>query len=552
MKKRTGFLALVLALIMLLLLTACQSTAVPQPSQDDNQPPNPDEKTTETPTNKPAPDHATLKMLLWGDLKKTDEVITVFEEMTLDELNISLDLQFIPLADFKEKLPLIMATGEDLDITFDAEWISLKTNAADGLYHELDAYFADESNAGLQMFGKDLLENNKYYDHIYAIPHIQSYWDSDVFFYRGDLREKYGMSEFTTDEDFFAFLNKVSESEDGMMPISLDARRGWRYMGARDMNTARDQNIASVSTEAASFRVLLNEDASAVESMVLVLGNGSGGEPAEAYANWPAGWGYEEDLEWATKMVDYAKYAETDVMLQEDRAGVYVAGKAAATEGSLTNFTAWDEKLKSSVPGAYTEFYATTQAVRNHEPEAIGTAYKAWNFTVFPYQSKKLDRSMAFMNWLFETQDNHDLFEHGVEGTHWEKVGDDQYRLPEGVDANDNYLINAYELTWIPQYVRTLEGTDEKILEHQAYEREEGSYYKTVLAGFNFDPTPVSTEIAKIGALDDEIINGILCGQYDDPQTVLEEYYAKCTKQGLETLRQEVIKQVNEFLAAKQ
>ena len=486
--------------------------------------------------------------MLWGDWKKTEEVLAEFENLTKDTLNLSIDWTFIPLADYREKLPLMMSTGEELDICFDAEWITLKTNIANGLYNELDSYFEDASNKGLQTFDKDMVQANRYSGKIYAIPFMETYVDTSCIFYRGDLREKYGMEPFTSDADVIAFFDKVLAEEEGMMPIALDARRGWREFGYNAYQKA-EKNIFGVGTEGCALDVLLSDDHSQALDAMLVLNWGYGGEAEEAYADWPI----DKDFHLYNNLnhVSLTKYVETDILLQSDRTGVYVAGKAAATEGTLANMADWNLRLKASVPDAWTEFYATIPAQREQAKGKSATTFKAGNFMAFPYQSKKLDRSIAFINWVHESKENHDLFAHGIEGTHWIAVGDDQYDLPAGVDASNNNTAFPYQLTWNANYMRLPVGTSEAIINQMAWEKDPSSFYVSPMTGFNFDPTPVATELAKVGALDDDIVNIIYCGQVDDPEAMLVDYYNKCMAQGLDAIKAEVLKQLNVHLATK-
>ena len=50
------------------------------------------------------------------------------------------------------------------------------------------------------------------------------------------------------------------------------------------------------------------------------------------------------------------------------------------------------------------------------EKGCIGTDYRAWNNLVIPVTSKHADETMKFLDWLFQSQDNHDLFELGIKG----------------------------------------------------------------------------------------------------------------------------------------
>ena len=53
---------------------------------------------------------------------------------------------------------------------------------------------------------------------------------------------------------------------------------------------------------------------------------------------------------------------------------------------------------------------------------------------------------MKFLDWLFSSKDNHDLFELGIEGVHWIKDGDNGFKPTD----KSTMLLQGYELTWNP------------------------------------------------------------------------------------------------------
>ncbi len=57
------------------------------------------------------------------------------------------------------------------------------------------------------------------------------------------------------------------------------------------------------------------------------------------------------------------------------------------------------------------------------------------NFICIPAWSKKVDKALTFLDWLYANSTNHDLFELGVEGEDWKAIGDDRY---EQIKSDDN------------------------------------------------------------------------------------------------------------------
>ena len=97
------------------------------------------------------------------------------------------------------------------------------------------------------------------------------------------------------------------------------------------------------------------------------------------------------------------------------------------------------------------------------KPGTQSTDGKAWNFLAIPASSKKIERTMEFLDWIFSSQENNDLFTFGIEGTNWEAVGKNQWKLPDGVDPTKNYMFPGYQLTWNPTFNRIPAGLPEQI-----------------------------------------------------------------------------------------
>lgn len=74
---------------------------------------------------------------------------------------------------------------------------------------------------------------------------------------------------------------------------------------------------------------------------------------------------------------------------------------------------------------------------------------------------------MKFLDWLFSSEENHDLFELGIEGEDWEPVGEDQYRVIEGETAAQTYTFPGYVLTWNPNYVKFPDTLPDDILAYK-------------------------------------------------------------------------------------
>jgi putative aldouronate transport system substrate-binding protein len=535
---RKGLSMLLLTTMLTTLLAACSSTKSSNENAD--APGNTGANTAQTSAGSGgAPDPVTLKVMLFGDKPiEMDKVLAEFEKRTKDTLNTKLDIEFNPFDDHKQKLNLKMTAGEEVDAAFDAPWGSLNQNVSLGYYQELDKYFNNDEYPGLKKaFSEDFLNANKINGHIYSIPLTNAFYDIEVVYIRKDLREKYGMQPIQSYDDLKAYLEKVQQTEKGMIPFALKNDRGFFKMFAGEEKHTNVKMIAGVSP---AFNVVLSDDGKKV------LGATTLGDTADKFASLPAPFNDPYYLyPQYDKFVEWNKFVQKDVLSEKDPGALFVAGKSAANEGTINGAAQMRQKLQAAVPGADTEMFIYNSHMRNMEKEAIGTDYKAWNDIVIPVTSKNADRTMKFLDWVFSSQENHDLFENGIEGEHWTKDGDRNYKM---TDKTTKYLFPGYEFTWSPTMSRINADNDAETLKLLDYQSKPDTYYLQPLSGFVFNAEPVKTEMAKISPLTsqrDPIFNNGLDknwkGTAAETNKQMEAY-------GLENVRQEVIKQVQAFL----
>jgi len=541
MKK--SFKGLALLLMAALLVTAVAACSGNKENTGNNKGSNGNAGGTNAPQSTEetakAPDPVTLKVMLFGD-KPIDlaKVMAEYESKTKDTLNTKLDIEFNPNADHKQKLTLKMTAGEAVDIAFDAPWMSLNTNVSLGYYQELDKYFNNDEYPGLKKaFSEDFLNANKINGHIYSIPLTNAFYDIDVVYIRKDLREKYGLEPVQSYDDLEKYLQTVQEKDKSMIPFALKGDRGFYKMFNNEDKVTNAKLIAGTSP---GFYVYLSEDGKKV------VGATTLGDDASKFEGLPAPYNdpyyffpqYDKALEWN-------KYIQKDVLSEKDPQVLFVGGKSAANEGTINGAAQIRERLQSAIPGSDIEMFVYNSHVRNFEEGAIGTDYKAWNDIVIPVTSKNADRTMKFFDWLFSSQENHDLIELGIEGEHWAKEGDRYYKM---TDKTTNYLFPTYEFTWNPTMSRINGSNDEETLKLMDYQSKNETYYLQPLAGFTFNAEPVKSEIAKMSPVV-QMLDPVLKSGLDKNW---KESIVKMNKQlqsyGLEKVREELIKQVQAYL----
>ncbi|BBH24218.1 hypothetical protein Back11_55630 [Paenibacillus baekrokdamisoli] len=507
------------------------------------------------------PDAQTLNIMLWGDKpKQFDDVVAEFEKETKDSLNLKLNFTFTPQADYVNKLKLKLAAGEQVDIAFDAPWMNMNTFISQDNYTNLDDYFNNDKWPGLKKaFGQGFLDNNKFTGadgklHTYGVPLGHYLGELGAMFYRKDLAAKYGMGEINNNDDMLKYFDNVLKNDKNVIPFVVKNDGNYGAAGVIEGNKELPNKPA-----AGIWDLVLgpNVIASTLIKDNKVVEVTLSGDKAANQKNFPAPFNtkdystYETVREWHDK-----GYLEKEPIVRKDATGTFAAGKAASMLETMSNFDAINAQLKAGVPTAELGVYLYQNKTREKvqpNPYYISD-FRIWNFLCIPKTSANADRAMSFINWLFESQDNHDLFELGIKGKNWEPVGDDKFKYPAGTDLATNYSFNGYLLTWSPTYIRLSESIPDKLVEYYKYIADEKTFIKSALSGFAFNQEPVKSQLANpdfVKVFNEELAYKL--GMVKDPAAGMTKLQAKWEgnsrlQADIETIKAEVKKQLQAFL----
>ncbi|KRE32654.1 ABC transporter substrate-binding protein [Paenibacillus sp. Soil522] len=369
-----------------------------------------------------------LKLMLFGGKPiDLDKVLSKFEEITKDTLNTKLEFEYNPVPDHKQKVLLKMSTGEPVDLLFDAPWQQLYNNVSLGYYQQLDEYFNNDVYPGLKKaFPPEIIEANKINGHIYTIPFMTSYVDPSIVSIRKDIREELGMKSIKTMEELRIYYDKVLEKYPDYIPLPVGGR-GYFKMFIPEEKGRKDIRLAPILAESFTggipFSVALSPDGKKV------LGAATIGDPESEFAQFPAPFHTHDFIygHFGTR-TEWRKYSNKDP-LSVAAVQALDPAKNVSGEGSLTGLARARSDLKKVVPNSDMEpFLYQSQEVRDMKPGALRTDFRSVNSVVIPVSSKYADRTMKFIDWLFSSKENHDLFELGIEGEHWIKDGDNGYK----------------------------------------------------------------------------------------------------------------------------
>ena len=171
----------------------------------------------------------------------------------------------------------------------------------------------------------------------------------------------------------------------------------------------------------------------------------------------------------------------------------------------------------------------------------------AWNYTI-PIGSTHPEKAMMMLDYLMTSKEAANLLNWGVEGEDYvEKDGVLDY--PEGKDITS--VSYHFGQGWIlpNQFVCTPwinEGADiyERVIEYNRNAKE------SLALGFVLDTTNIANELAAVSVVNTEYVNALNTGAVD-PEEYLPMFLQAQEEAGMQTIIDEIQRQLDAFLAAK-
>jgi len=439
------------------------------------------------------PPHVTLNIMLYGDqVPGLNAVVAKFEQETAHTLNTSLNIQWVPETDYADKVALSFAAHQSVDLQFNAPWLNMTSLAAEGDYLRLNKYFNDPQFPALhKYFTKAMLAENSFpgpggRPGVYGVPLGQYFMDAAVTFYRKDLAEKFGIpnGQINTLKQLETYLADVKKDDPSMIPFVENAQQGY----SASMNMLPGPNSYAKGVYPITYGSASGE--AYIKNGKLVASYLDGQNP-KGLAKFPAPFNrINYDVYTFSRQWHSLGYTQSNPLTQSDATGAFTSGTAGAVGGTLSNYLSINNELTTSVRGAQLGFFVTNPEVRNMVPHSTETNFQMWNYLTIPATSHDATRAMAFLNWVFSSQQNNNLFALGIPGVDYKVAPHNTYTIPKGV----TYDFPGYELTWNPKLVPVPAGIPKQMIALDTYESKQSSYFVPITSGFVFSGTKVAVQ----------------------------------------------------------
>ncbi len=449
-----------------------------------------------------------------GQPKDMDAVLAKVNEWLKPRINATLKLSIFTWGDdFEQKMGTKIASGEEFDITFTANWAAnYLQNAPKGAFVDLTPLLDKYAPKTKALLGDKVIKGASIDGKLYAIPTNKEMAHNWGFLINKDVADKNGIDISTIKkfEDIEPALKIIKEKEPGIEPFqTVVGESAYRIL---DFEKMVDDNVpGAIYGDGRDTKVVNDFDTPEAKALFTTL------------HNWYKA-GY------------IRKDADTITDWQANRK----AGKVFSAVASLKPGKDGEESVSSGINWVQidiTKPMATTREMTG-AMQAISKS------------SKNPERSLMFLE-LFNTEPELcNLINYGIEGTHYTKAADTKITVTQagqdGYNPGTPWMFGNQFNTYIYDSEK-FESATAKWDKFKAYNE---SAQASPILGFTFNAEPVKTKVAALTGVKKQFMPGLETGK-SDPAVVLPKFTDKLKAAGMDDVLAEMQKQVDAFAASK-
>lgn len=456
-----------------------------------------------------------------GDmLKDQRKVWDEVEKKAKDSINVKLDFNYIPWDDYRNKIQVLTSSGDEYEANFDASWCCFTQIANKGGYMDIKDLLPNVAPKLYQMYQEydpNFLKLAQINGQLVSLPAMLYFGPQHNFVtLREDLKKKYNVPDISKIEDYEVYLKTIKENEKGIIPCVINREDGFMW----PFTYKHGYVIANRELE-----LVYKRD-----------------DPKAAIVPWEQTEAFKDMVETVNRWYK-SGYTQKDVMTNsgESYENRFRNGNAASY---IQFFRDENKYIKGSHPDWESKAYCLYPEAPVPMPDILG------NMMAFNKGGDQTERALMFMQWLYESQENYDLFLFGNKGEHYELDGD-MFKSANGITMDKN----AY-LQWFPDWG----FKNKKFWRFSADDGKEynENYVKFADAeqrvayphiGFNFVSDNVKNEVAKRTDAYKQYGLAMGCGVLGADQ--IDSYVNRQKKAGIDKIITEYQKQLDAYIAGK-
>lgn len=489
MKKKKSFT------IMLATLMACTLTLSACGGNKDNSSSN--GGSTEKPVE-----------LIWYTIgapqKDTDLVIAEVNKYTKEKINATVKMKMIDYGDYSQKMQVMAASGEPMDILFTSSWaFDYVQNARKGAFMPIDDLLTKEGKGITETLDPAFLEGSKVDGKNYGVPANKELPALEVWRFNKELLDKYNldMSGVKSLESAEPLLKTIKENEPTVTPFAINKD----YVPLMPFDYLIEKMPMAVKLDTTDYKVL----------------------------------NLLETPELKASLATMHKYY---------KAG-YISPEAATTTSTddLVKTGKWFTDRASTQPLADNQWSASYGYPVVSTPAGDSIVFN-WSvmgsMQAISANSKYPEKAMEFLNLLNTDKYLRNLLDSGIEKVHYEKIGDN---MMKNLAESKNYDIPTFSIgNVLLTYLN--EGDPEN--KWDEFKKFNDAGKNAPLLGFNFDTSKITNEVAAVMNVKEEFWSSLMTGTVD-PDVYLPKAMEKFKAAGLDKIMVEAQTQVDAWVASK-
>lgn len=141
-----------------------------------------------------------------------DKVLEKINELSESELNATVSVEWIGWGDFANEYPILLSSGEQVDLVYAANWLDFYENAQRGAFLPLEDLlqeYAPKSYAGMS---SEAVKDVSVGEHIYAVPSNYKTYNAYGPMIRKDYLKKYEITSINTFDEYIEFCMMIGEN----------------------------------------------------------------------------------------------------------------------------------------------------------------------------------------------------------------------------------------------------------------------------------------------------------------------------------------------------
>ena len=460
-----------------------------------------------------------LKGIMVGDADPLcAESVAMANKLIANKINATIDLVYLPWADWTSTYPLAFASGEPFDFAYAGNWafypqIAVKHGYLEITHDMLSKYAPDVLKDMPEAAWKQAKVNGK----VYMIPTTFDEYVFSQIIVRGDLRKKYGLPPIKSWDDLGNFLAAVKQNEPAMIPFAQYGNAlytPWLLWSEQELSFA----VGNDSNPVLFFRCT---------------------DPGDTIYNVYA---MPQFKDFVKRMYEWqeagywSKNALSDKTLSTD---LFNNGQVAALCHNSGNANALFITSHEKHPDWDVEVYDGSFGKK-----VMATPFVGSGFAIHA-TSKNVERALMLANLVRSDKDLNQLLCYGIKGVDWNPAGE---KLATYLTRPNGSRFSGDCSTWIfRNSTFQMQSTNGSPMIAALYKDYATRTVTHPLQTLNFDDSAVKNEMAAFNQIYAQYVVPLVMG-FVEPDKGVDELNKKLKEAGMDKILAEAQKQADEAM----